>query len=135
MTRQEKSGEMSNIIVQDPETIVPRALRYDRGTVTQLVGPEIGARHVDVHINTIRAGSIPGPYHLHTTAENVYYVLRGTATIRSRQSESAVPPGHAVFIPPGVPHAISNRESEDLVIIEIYAPAEADFREVAMEEM
>lgn len=135
MTRQETAGEMSNLIVRNPETIAPRGLRYDRGTVIQLVGPEIGARHVDLHINTIRAGSAPGPYHLHGTAENVYYVLRGMATVCSRQSESTVPPGHAVFIPPGVPHAISNRESEDLVIIEIYAPAEADFREVAMEEM
>jgi mannose-6-phosphate isomerase-like protein (cupin superfamily) len=118
------------IVVLDPESITPGSLRYDRGFVTKLVGPEIGASKVDLHFNRIKIGSAPGPYHLHSNAENVYYVFSGVANIRSGDSQFVVTPGHVVFIPPMVPHGISNEGDEELVIMEIYAPAGADFVEV-----
>ncbi|HEX2222234.1 MAG TPA: cupin domain-containing protein [Candidatus Limnocylindria bacterium] len=105
-------------------------LRYGRGTMLRLVGPAIGARAVDLHLNTIRAGSAPGPYHLHTGSENVYYVLSGQVRIRIDGVDHDASPGDAVFIPPGVPHSATNAGEEDARLLEIYAPAEVDFVEV-----
>jgi uncharacterized RmlC-like cupin family protein len=105
-------------------------MRYDRGKVQRLIGPQIGASRVDLHINTIYADSAPGPYHLHTNAENVYYVLAGQASIRSGEQTYTAGAGQFVFIPPQVPHAVSNGGDNELIIIEIYAPAGADFEEV-----
>jgi mannose-6-phosphate isomerase-like protein (cupin superfamily) len=120
----------SGVVVIDPSTVEPGSLRYDRGSVTKLVGPDIGASKVDLHFNRIKVGSAPGPYHVHTNAENVYYVFSGVASIRSGEDTITVTPGHVVFIPPMVPHGISNEGPEELVIMEIYAPAGADFLEV-----
>jgi mannose-6-phosphate isomerase-like protein (cupin superfamily) len=116
--------------VLDPDSVTPEKMRYDRGTVRHIVGPPVGASKIDLHINTINAGSAPGPYHVHTNAENVYYVLSGQASIRCGDQAYSAGPGQVVFIPPRVPHSVSNDGAEELVIIEIYAPADADFKEV-----
>jgi mannose-6-phosphate isomerase-like protein (cupin superfamily) len=106
-------------------------LRYDRGAVERIVDSEIGATHVDLHVNRIRAGTVPGPYHLHTDAENVYLVLSGDVVVSIDGEAHRLGPGDAAFIPPGVPHSASNVGSVDAELIEIYAPAAVDFVEVA----
>lgn len=106
-------------------------LRRDRGSVEVLVDSTDGARKVDAHINTVRAGTEPGPRHYHSEAENAYYVLSGEAQIVVGDEERIVSPGDFLFIPPGVPHSVHNNSSTiDLRIIEIYAPADIDFVEV-----
>jgi quercetin 2,3-dioxygenase len=85
-----------------------KSLRYDRGSVLRLVDAGIGAEQVDLHLNTIKAGSAPGPYHLHRGVENVYYILEGDVVIRIDGVDHPVEPGSAVFIPPGVPHSATN---------------------------
>lgn len=115
----------------EPETAPKTALRYDRGWVLRLVGEEVGAKNVDLHLNTINAGSSEGPYHLHRQTENVYYVLEGTLRLRIHGENYDVVPGQAVFIPPGVPHSASNPGKDDARLLEIYAPVGTDFHEVA----
>jgi mannose-6-phosphate isomerase-like protein (cupin superfamily) len=106
-------------------------LRYGRGWVERIVDGDIGATRVDLHVNRIRAGSAPGPYHLHTACENVYLVLSGDVVVRIDGVDHRLGPGDAAFIPPGVPHSATNAGSEDAELIEIYAPAAVDFVEVA----
>jgi mannose-6-phosphate isomerase-like protein (cupin superfamily) len=96
----------------------------------KLVDPDIGAERVDLHLNVIRAGTAPGPYHLHTVAENVYHVLEGRVRIRIDGVDHDAEPGDTVFIPPGVPHSATNIGEGDARLIEIYAPANVDFVEV-----
>jgi mannose-6-phosphate isomerase-like protein (cupin superfamily) len=110
-----------------------RALRSGRGIATDLVNPSVGASAVDLHINRVRAGSGRGPYHLHSTSENVYYLLSGRLTVCLHGVDHELSPGDAAFIPPGSPHSVTNPGDEDAVLIEIYAPAGADFVEVADE--
>lgn len=105
-------------------------LRYGRGVVERIAGPEVGARNADVHLNRILAGSAPGPYHLHSTAENVYVVLSGSVRVRIDGDDHDLDVGDAAFIPAGVPHSASNVGSVDAEVLEIYAPAEPDFIEV-----
>jgi mannose-6-phosphate isomerase-like protein (cupin superfamily) len=108
-----------------------RTMRYDRGVMIQLVDERLGARNVDVHVNVLRPGSAPGPYHYHERAENVYLVISGTARIVVEGKEYLVGPRQVVFIPPGLKHSTSNAGPAPLEILEIYAPAGSDFHEVA----
>ena len=107
-----------------------KQLRYDRGSVVRFVDAGIGAKQVDLHLNTIKAGSAPGPYHLHRQVENVYYILDGDVVIRIDGEDHPVAPGDAVFIPPGVPHSATNVGQTDARLLEIYAPVDVDFEEV-----
>ena len=107
-----------------------KSLRYGRGSIERLVDEGLGAALVDVHVNTILAGSAPGPFHLHNDVENVYFVLHGTVLIRTADGEREIGPGDAVFFPRGVPHSATNVGSDDARIIEIYAPTGPDFVEL-----
>lgn len=107
-----------------------KELRRGRGTVEVLVDATDGATKVDMHINTVRAGTEPGPRHFHATGENAYLVLDGSAEITVEDDVYLVSPGDFLFIPPGLPHSVHNPSSEkDLRLIEVYAPAEIDFQE------
>jgi mannose-6-phosphate isomerase-like protein (cupin superfamily) len=110
-----------------------RSLRLDRGTATDLVGEHVGAHGVDLHVNRLRAGAQPGPLHYHTNSENVYYLLSGRLSVRIDDTETELAPGDAAFIPAGVRHSATNVGADDAVLIEIYAPAGADFVEVPPE--
>lgn len=114
----------------DPDSAPRKELRYGRGSVVRLVDAGIGARQVDLHLNTINPGTAPGPYHLHNQVENVYYVLEGRGVIRIDGTDHEVAPGQAVFIPPGVPHSAHNSGDGPLRLLEIYAPVDVDFVEV-----
>jgi mannose-6-phosphate isomerase-like protein (cupin superfamily) len=104
-----------------------RSLRAGRGDALQLVDQTIGARLVDLHVNVLRAGSGPGPYHRHSAAENVYFILEGAVRVRVDGSDHVLHPGDAAFIPPGVAHSATNVGNGDARLIEIYAPPEPDF--------
>ena len=105
-------------------------LRYGRGVVEQIVGPEVGAGRLDLHLNRIPAGSAPGPYHLHPNAENVYLVVTGSLLVRIARENHLLGPGDAAFVPAGVPHSASNPGEVDVEVIEVYAPANPGFVEI-----
>ncbi len=111
-------------------TAPTKDMRYGRGTAERLVDDRLGASQVDLHVNTIRAGSAPGPYHLHNEVENVYYVLEGRVLIRTGDEQREIGPGDVVFFPRGVPHSATNVGQDDARVIEIYAPTGPDFVEL-----
>ena len=105
-------------------------LRYGRGVVERIFGPEVGAHNVDIHVNRILANSAPGPYHFHPDAENIYLVVSGALRVRIAGVDHVLGSGDAAFIPAGVPHSASNTGEADAEILEIYAPANPGFIEV-----
>lgn len=125
------AGDAPRARIITPSDAPTKQLRYNRGSVMRFVDAEIGAKQVDLHLNTIYAGSAPGPYHLHNEVENVYYVLEGDAVIRIDGVDHPVTPGSVVFIPPGIPHSATNVGTTDVRLLEIYAPVNVDFVEVA----
>lgn len=102
----------------------PRAtMRLDRGTQISLVDGAATGGLVDAHINVISVGSAPGPYHRHRRVENFYLVLNGTLSLRIDDTTHELPEGTSVLLPPGVPHAASNRADVPLELLELYVPA------------
>jgi mannose-6-phosphate isomerase-like protein (cupin superfamily) len=104
-----------------------RAPMEGRGEQVFLVNPEMGARHVDVHVNVLRPFGPDGRYHCHPESENVYIVLRGTGRLLAEGQEHVIRKDDVVFIPAGARHSLSARGEEDLVIVEIYSPVPARF--------
>ena len=97
-----------------------------RGVSTRLVDKGVGARKLDVHINTLRPG-IPGVYHYHETVENVYIPLRGKGRLVVNGVEHIIEEGVAVFLEPGDKHEISAAGEDEFSMIEIYSSVERDY--------
>ena len=93
-----------------------------RGWRLPLVGPEDGARNVDVHINILKADSGPGPTHYHAESENIYIVIEGTVEVIIEGKKYLASAGDVAFIPPGLHHSAATAGDKPARIIEIYAP-------------
>lgn len=102
-------------------------MRWGRGTQHRYVGPEDGAKRLDVHLNVISADAGIGPYHFHETAENVYFVLEGRAEAIVDGRRYILEPGDIAFVPPGIPHAAGSFGGEAVRVLEVYAPSGQDF--------
>lgn len=105
----------------------PRPMRLNRGSVFDLVGPDDGAKNLDLHVNTLNADAGMGPRHYHERADNVYVVLDGAIEIEIDGETRRVGTGEVAYIAPGVPHSTGPAEGASARIIEIYAPAGPDF--------
>ncbi len=104
-----------------------RELANGWATETEYVGPDVGARNVSIRVYRFRPSSGLGPYHMHTTAESVYFVLVGVVRVRLGDQEHLLGAGDLVFIPPGEAHSIGNGGPDEATILELYAPGETDF--------
>lgn len=69
--------------------------------------------------------------HLHTKAEQFFYILSGTATIEADGSPFKVETGHGLHIPAGKIHQIFNNSAEDLVFIVTSTPPTQGDRVIA----
>lgn len=131
-----QKGETREVFVADPETAPERPMARQGGRSVRLVDEGCGARTVDLHLNILAGGGrrADAPYHMHTNAENVYFVLQGRLGVRLKDEDRIVEAGKAVFIPPHVPHAVWNAGDEEARLIEIYSPPGADFVRLEGEE-
>ena len=105
----------------------PTQMRGRRGRSWQLIGPSSGSAQLDIHINELVPNSGAGPYHYHSTSENVYYILEGKANIHVEAGDILAEPGDVVFFAPGELHSVTNIGDRNLKLIETYSPAPADF--------
>jgi mannose-6-phosphate isomerase-like protein (cupin superfamily) len=61
--------------------------------------------------------------HTHEHAEHVYYILQGHGLMTVGEKKYVVEPHTAIFVPPGVVHAIANTGLENLLFIVVTVPA------------
>ena len=111
----------------DERNAPTKDLRGGRGVTLQLINPGTGSEYVDVHVNVLKPGSGRGPYHYHSNAENIYYVLEGRARLVIEGVEYFAGPGEAVWIPRNEKHDVMNVGEGELRVIEIKVPADSDF--------
>jgi quercetin dioxygenase-like cupin family protein len=104
-----------------------RELRDGWAIETEYVGAHLGANAVSMRVYRLRPHGGPGPYHMHTNSESVYFVLAGKIRVRLDGDDHLLGEGDLAFIPPEIPHSVQNDGAEDALIIELYAPANADF--------
>lgn len=63
-------------------------------------------------------------YHAHAEQEEVFYVLRGTITVRTESGTLTATADEAVRIPPGELQQVTNERAERAVVLVIGAPRE-----------
>ncbi len=89
-----------------------------------LITPENSeTRDIDFRISIYR----PQGYaesHQHETAENIYYIIKGTGLVELDGEKHVVGANTVVYMPPGVKHGIWNTGLEDLVLIFLAVPAQ-----------
>lgn len=87
-----------------------------------LVHPETtGSRHIDHRISAYQ----PKAYvelHAHRVQEQVYHVLDGEGLMEIAGERRVVRRHDVIFLPPGVPHSISNTGLVDLVFLVVTSP-------------
>src|SRR5215211_1489436 len=76
---------------------------------------------ISAGLYVLEAGNVD-PQRPHTEDE-IYYVVRGSATIRVADEDQRVGPGSVIYVAAGVPHRFHAIE-EDLEILVIFAPAQ-----------
>ena len=86
-----------------------------------LVNESHGSKYFDFRVSSYQ----PKGYceaHTHQTAENIYYILKGSGIVELDGKRHLVVPGVVIFIPPKVKHAIINTGFEDLIFIVAASP-------------
>jgi len=89
-----------------------------------LVMPEtMGSQHLDYRISIYQ----PMAYverHSHRVQEQVYHVLEGEGLMEIGDKTQIVRRHDVIYLPPGVPHSISNTGLVDLVFIVATSPVD-----------
>ena len=89
-----------------------------------LVRPETtGARQIDYRISCYQPRAYVEP-HAHKVQEQVYHVLEGEGLMEIGGKRQVVRRHDVIFIPPGVPHKITNNGLGDLTFIVVTTPVE-----------
>lgn len=86
-----------------------------------LVNESHGSKYFDFRVSSYQPRGYSEP-HVHKTAENIYYILKGQGVVELDDERHLVGPGMVVFIPAGVKHGISNTGFEDLIFIVAASP-------------
>ncbi|HEX3550631.1 MAG TPA: cupin domain-containing protein [Candidatus Elarobacter sp.] len=89
-----------------------------------LINPDnCATKHYDFRISSYEPkGHVE--VHAHERAEHVYYILSGKGMMTLGERRVVVEPHTAIFIPPGLAHAIDNTGLENLVFIVVAVPAD-----------
>ena len=89
-----------------------------------LVRPEnAGSRLVDYRISTYQPMACV-ERHAHKVQEQIYHVLEGEGMMEIDGRRQVVRRHDVIFIPPGVPHSITNNGLTDLTFIVVTTPVE-----------
>lgn len=86
-----------------------------------LINEAVGCKHITFGLAEFPVGSNPGG-HTHQLEEEIIYILQGTGKLRTETEEVQLEPGVAVYVPPGVEHAVVNDGAETIRLITLFSP-------------
>jgi mannose-6-phosphate isomerase-like protein (cupin superfamily) len=109
-----------------------RAVVVPPGAGTRYGNVEFLARTADTPRFTFGIIDIaPGRHletHVHADEDDAFYILEGEMTFEVDGEDVPAPPGTFVLVPPGVPHAFTNRTDAPVRMLNLHAPAGFDLR-------
>jgi uncharacterized cupin superfamily protein len=73
----------------------------------------------DVELLRIPPGATPYPYHFHSAQWEFYYLLSGSGEVRHADGVAPIEAGDAFLFKPGEAHSLTNRGTEDMLVIVI----------------
>jgi mannose-6-phosphate isomerase-like protein (cupin superfamily) len=69
----------------------------------------------DVELCSVPPGKSPCPFHLHSAQSEMYIIVSGQGSIRTKEGSGAIAAGDAMYFPAGDAHQISNTGEGDLL--------------------
>jgi quercetin dioxygenase-like cupin family protein len=104
---------------ENPEVVLPL---HSGATSQEVAGKLVGAKQCVVGLARIQPGG-GSEIDVHPASEQVFYVLRGTFSLRNpEQGEIVAQPGQAIYVAPGEPHAAGNPGTEEALCLVVTAP-------------
>ena len=143
---------MQKIIIKNAKTTkyqdVNQSERHNTKTKTQksfefknamVSSPNATGGKLNVKFFTLMPGKTNYPYHYHTGAEEVFYIISGTATLKTPDGDRIVTEGDTIVLPANASgaHQLTNTSDDALVYLDIstaespdvvFFPDKGDFR-------
>jgi uncharacterized cupin superfamily protein len=86
------------------------------------IGPKLGAKDLGYSYDVLPPGKIGCPFHSHRAEEEMFFIVKGTGTLRYGNETRKVRAGDFICCPTGGPetaHQIVNDSSEELAYISV----------------
>ena len=86
------------------------------------IGPLIGAKDLGYSYDVVSPGKSACPFHSHRAEEEMFFIVKGTGTLRYGEEKRAIRAGDVICCPVGGPetaHQIVNDSKEDLAYISV----------------
>ena len=115
-----KKGKTRFIKVSPNDVGVYTPEGHDDTYNRRLVGPNMGAKYVEVILGEMGQKGVADP-HVHKNFEQIIYLLEGNVKVISQGAQEIFEPGDLGFIPIGVSHQVIC-ETEKARFLIIYAP-------------
>lgn len=120
----------------DPQTVHQKSLEFKNSTVSS---PYATGGKLFVTFYTLMPGKANYPYHYHSGMEEVFYIISGTATLKTPDGDKIVTEGDVIVLPANAngAHQLTNTSDEVLVYLDIdtasspevvFYPDKGDFR-------
>lgn len=90
---------------------------------SESVSPYIsGEGKLSVNFYTLQPGKSNYPYHQHTGNEEVFYIISGTATLKTPKGDINVSEGDVIVMPPNEngAHMLTNNSNEPLFYLDVH---------------
>jgi uncharacterized cupin superfamily protein len=104
----------------DPDNQHKRCYEFQNSYVAQ---PSVsGVGKLTVTFYTLQPGKSNYPYHQHFGNEEVFYIISGTATLKTPKGDVIVSEGDVIVMPPNEngAHMLTNHSSEPLVYLDVH---------------
>ena len=103
-------------LIPEPQRRAPGCRGHTiQKNISETTGAAEGGHPFDVDLVRLPAGAKDFPFYTHYVQWEMYIFLSGTGELEVPEQTIAVGPGEAVIFPPGVPLAIKNTGTLDLV--------------------
>lgn len=81
-----------------------------------------GEGKLSVNFYSLQPGKSNYPYHQHTGNEEVFYIISGTATLKTPKGDIEVSEGDVIVMPPNEngAHMLSNHSNEPLFYLDVH---------------
>ncbi len=112
--------------IYDPEMQHERSYEFQNSCVAQ---PSLtGEGKLAVLFYTLQPGKSNYPFHYHTGQEEVFYIISGTATLKTSKGEVIVSEGDIIIMPANEngAHMLTNHSDLPLVYIDIHTKSRPD---------
>lgn len=112
----------SKIVNLDDLTLEPFARGDQYASRSVRIGALLGAKDLGYSYDIVPPGKRSCPFHSHRGEEEMFFILRGTGTLRYGSETRAVRAGDVICCPTGGPetaHQLINDSSEELAYLSI----------------